>query len=50
MKIETSWHKKGREEGRQEVVRKMLQKGLTVEEIKEFIDLSEEEIEKLKGE
>ncbi|WLR50621.1 Rpn family recombination-promoting nuclease/putative transposase [Bacillus tianshenii] len=62
MKIETSWHKKGREEGLQEgkqeglregiqaVARKMLQKGLTIEEIKEFIDLPEEEIKKLKGE
>ncbi|WLR51784.1 hypothetical protein LC040_02445 [Bacillus tianshenii] len=50
MKIETSWHKKGREESLQEVARKMLQKGLTVEEIKEFIDLPKEELKKLKEE
>ncbi|WLR51785.1 hypothetical protein LC040_02450 [Bacillus tianshenii] len=56
MKIETSWHKKGREEGKQEGLRegiqvmaqKMLQEGFAVELIKEITDLSEEEIAKLK--
>ncbi|WLR51759.1 Rpn family recombination-promoting nuclease/putative transposase [Bacillus tianshenii] len=66
MKIETSWHKKGREEGRQEgiqegrqeglrevkkeVARKMLQEGFAVEQIMKITDLSEEEVAKLKGE
>ncbi|WLR51870.1 Rpn family recombination-promoting nuclease/putative transposase [Bacillus tianshenii] len=52
MKIETSWHKKGREEGRKsslyEVAEKMLREGFSIEQIKKITELSEEEIEKLK--
>ncbi|WLR51863.1 hypothetical protein LC040_02845 [Bacillus tianshenii] len=48
MKIETSWHKKGRQASLYEVAEKMLREGFSIEQIKKITELSEEEIKKLK--
>jgi hypothetical protein len=48
LELTTSWHEKGREEGREEIALRLLAMGLTVEQIQQATELSKERIYSLK--